>query len=285
MLNRELFQSIEKNALAVTASQSRQQRNSYIVPGLRMSTNYTFEVRPVATKRMDREFHNPKTSQSVTVSTKGCKNSYARFTTQIPIVPSVSAKATLCLPTESEIEVSTGPYFGGRVGVEAADGARCTVEGDANSPRDVYTLRINHQACGSVVNETTVSTFVLVQENLPILTHSTRRFLVLCTVQPDTLTVRARHVFSIPFRQQVNNYYSRLNLPHRNSNNVDDEETQASVSSADLSEENNLDFNLQDTHRRDSRMLRLQHDSDTHSTMSKMLNGDTISPRASSETN
>lgn len=118
---------------------------------------------------------------------------------RIPIVSTVSAKATLCLPTESEIEVSTGPYFGGRVGVEAADGTRCTVEGDANSPRDVYTLRINHQACGSVVNETTVSTFVLVQENLPILTHSTRRFLVLCTVQPDTLTVRARYVSSFVF--------------------------------------------------------------------------------------
>lgn len=68
------------------------------------------------------------------------------------------------------------------------------------------------------------------------------------------------------------NHYFRLNLPHRNSNNVDDEETQASVSSAELSEEDNLDFNQ---HRRDSRMLRLQHESVTDSTptLGKMLNG------------
>lgn len=55
----------------------------------------------------------------------------------------------------------------------------------------MYILRINHEECGSQVNETTVATFVLVQENLPILTHSTRRFLVLCSYQPETLTVRA----------------------------------------------------------------------------------------------
>lgn len=99
----------------------------------------------------------------------------------------------MCLPQESEIEVSTGPYFAGRIAVESADSERCTVDGDPNSPRDTYTLRISHDVCGSKVNETTVATFVLVQENLPILTHSTRRFLVLCTYQPDTLTVRARY--------------------------------------------------------------------------------------------
>lgn len=87
--------------------------------------------------------------------------------------------------------MSTGPYFGGRIAVEATDGERCALDGDIQSSRDVYTLRINHQECGSRVNETTVSTFVLVQENLPILTHSTRRFLVLCSFQPETLTVRA----------------------------------------------------------------------------------------------
>lgn len=75
--------------------------------------------------------------------------------------------------------------------MEAADGERCAIDGEPNSPRDTYTLRINHTECGSQVNKTTVATFVLVQENLPILTHSTRRFLVLCTYQPETLTVRA----------------------------------------------------------------------------------------------
>lgn len=103
----------------------------------------------------------------------------------------VSARATQCLPHASIIEVSTGPYFGGRIAVEAADGERCALDGEPTSPRDVYTLRINHTECGSQVNETTVATFVIVQENLPILTHSTRRFLVLCSYQPETLTVRA----------------------------------------------------------------------------------------------
>lgn len=88
---------------------------------------------------------------------------------------SVSAKATQCLPHASEIEVSTGPFFGGRIAVEATDGERCAIDGEPDSPRDIYTLRINHTECGSQVNDTTVATFVLVQENLPILTHSTRR--------------------------------------------------------------------------------------------------------------
>lgn len=87
--------------------------------------------------------------------------------------------------------MSTGPFFGGRIAVEATDGERCALDGEPDSPRDTYTLRINHTECGSQVNETTVATFVLVQENLPILTHSTRRFLVLCSYQPETLTVRA----------------------------------------------------------------------------------------------
>ena len=94
----------------------------------------------------------------------------------------------------SEVEVSTGPYFGGRITVESSDGAKtenCSVGGDATSAKDTYTLRIEHKTCGSSVNRTTVATFILVQETLPILTHSTRRFVVLCTFQPETLTVRA----------------------------------------------------------------------------------------------
>lgn len=108
------------------------------------------------------------------------------------ILFTVSARASLCLPDVSEVIVSTGPYFGGRIAVETAeDGEHCTVDGDGASPRDKYVLRIEHKLCGSRVNRTAVATFILVQENLPILTHSTRRFLVLCTFQPETLTVRA----------------------------------------------------------------------------------------------
>ncbi|CAK1550063.1 unnamed protein product [Leptosia nina] len=102
-------------------------------------------------------------------------------------------RATQCLPHASEVEVSTGPYFGGRIAVEAADGGpeRCSIQGNPNSAQDAYILRIHHDECGSDVNETTVATYVIVQENLPILTHSTRRFLVLCSYKPETLTVRA----------------------------------------------------------------------------------------------
>ncbi|KAF2903298.1 hypothetical protein ILUMI_02887 [Ignelater luminosus] len=145
------------------------------IEGLRMATTYSIEVRSLkeAGNREDRA--NDEVNQNmIVIPTKG-----------------FSARATQCLPHASIIEVSTGPYFGGRIAVEAADGERCALDGEPTSPRDVYTLRINHTECGSQVNETTVATFVIVQENLPILTHSTRRFLVLCSYQPETLTVRA----------------------------------------------------------------------------------------------
>lgn len=46
----------------------------------------------------------------------------------------VSARATQCLPQASEVEVSTGPYFGGRIAVEAAEGGpeRCSIQGNPN---------------------------------------------------------------------------------------------------------------------------------------------------------
>ncbi|CAH0557753.1 unnamed protein product [Brassicogethes aeneus] len=146
------------------------------VKGLRMATTYSFEIKAVkdVMERKDRAEGDDKNENIIVIPTKG-----------------FSAKATQCLPQASEIEVSTGPHFGGRIAVEGPDGERCAIDGDSNSPRDIYTLRINHTECGSQVNETTVATFVIVQENLPILTHSTRRFLVLCSYQPETLTVRA----------------------------------------------------------------------------------------------
>ncbi|XP_026757415.2 uncharacterized protein LOC113517072 [Galleria mellonella] len=146
------------------------------ITGLRMATTYSFEVRPV--RRDARDLADPHSigSKIIIVPTKG-----------------FSARATQCLPHASEVEVSTGPYFGGRIAVEAVDGGpeRCSLQGNPNSAQDAYILRIHHDECGSEVNETTVATYVIVQENLPILTHSTRRFLVLCTYKPETLTVRA----------------------------------------------------------------------------------------------
>ncbi|KAE8737123.1 hypothetical protein FOCC_FOCC017417 [Frankliniella occidentalis] len=184
-----------------------------VVTGLRMATNYTFSVTPVE-GRLQSLQHLPPYA----------RNRHAR--TIMAPTKGFSARATLCLPDVSEVEVHTGPHFSGRIAVEANEqeaapppppwrreapglapgpeeprglsglGARpvdepCAVAGDASSPRESYTLRIDHRRCGSHVNRSTVATFILVQENLPILTHSTRRFLVLCTFQPDALIVRA----------------------------------------------------------------------------------------------
>lgn len=87
----------------------------------------------------------------------------------------VSAHATKCLPHASEIEVETGPYFGGRIVSEG--GNDCGVDGDPLSEQDRYVMRIDHDKCGSKVNHDTltVETFITVQENIGIFTHSTRR--------------------------------------------------------------------------------------------------------------
>ncbi|XP_022900966.1 uncharacterized protein [Onthophagus taurus] len=180
------------------------------IDGLRMATTYTFEVRPTKKEgREDRSEGGDDVNQNlIVIPTKG-----------------FSARATQCLPQASEIEVSTGPYFAGRIAVEATDGERCILDGEPNNPKDTYTLRINHAECGSQVNDTTVATFVIVQENLPILTHSTRRFLVLCSYQPETLTVRAG--LSLPahkpmgqghasISQEENTQYSRRARKMRN---------------------------------------------------------------------
>ncbi|KAK3914413.1 MDM10-complementing protein 1 [Frankliniella fusca] len=207
-------------AVTSAALPDREELSEYgaVVTGLRMATNYTFSVAPVE-GRLQSLQHLPayarnRNARTIMAPTKG-----------------FSARATLCLPDVSEVEVHTGPHFSGRIAVEANEqeaapppppwrraavpgavpgavpdeslgrglsgqGTRpvdepCAVAGDASSPRESYTLRIDHRRCGSHVNRSTVATFILVQENLPILTHSTRRFLVLCTFQPDALIVRA----------------------------------------------------------------------------------------------
>ncbi|KAG8223186.1 hypothetical protein J437_LFUL000352 [Ladona fulva] len=195
------------------------------INGLRMSTNYSFEVWPIHINESDQDpISNDikgNLSKRIVLETKG-----------------FSAKATLCLPQFSEVEVETGPYFGGRIAVEGADDktqdnqatqdgsinltnqeesellhnerkgkkrkqrkGRCWIDGDPESPQTSYVLRIDHgvgqgESCGggssvSTINDTAVSAFVMVQESPSILTHSARRFLVLCSYQPGTLTVRA----------------------------------------------------------------------------------------------
>ncbi|XP_055638703.1 uncharacterized protein LOC129776840 [Toxorhynchites rutilus septentrionalis] len=156
------------------------------VNNLRMATKYSFHVKPQAkpgdqkasgrSEDSEDEFdvNSINHGQTVVIPTKG-----------------FSAHATQCLPHASEIEVKTGPFFGGRIGSENGN---CGIQGDANSPQESYTMRIEHEKCGSRVSpeDLSVESYITVQENLGILTHSTRRFVVVCTFQPDTLTVRAR---------------------------------------------------------------------------------------------
>ncbi|XP_037709817.1 uncharacterized protein LOC119547163 [Drosophila subpulchrella] len=172
------------------------------IENLRMATKYSFHIRPAAQKRLlaggtrssnaRAEFHDENEiesgaghlpGQSIVIPTKG-------FT----------AHATQCLPHASEIEVETGPYFGGRIVV---DGGNCGIKGDASDSADKYTMRIDHKECGSLVKPetSTVETFITVQENLGIFTHSTRRFVVVCSYQSGMQTVRAS--FTVPGKNGV----------------------------------------------------------------------------------
>lgn len=144
-----------------------------------MATKYSFHV------RSQKKGETEKSARSRSLS-KGSDG-------QTIIIPTkgFSAVATKCLPNESEIVIETGPYFGGRI---ASENGECGIQGNALDETETYTMRIDHEKCGSQVSneDLTVETYITVQENSGILTHSTRRFLVLCTFQPDTLTVRAR---------------------------------------------------------------------------------------------
>uniref|UniRef100_A0A182JAS5 Uncharacterized protein n=1 Tax=Anopheles atroparvus TaxID=41427 RepID=A0A182JAS5_ANOAO len=168
------------------ADTGRSKQYSLLVKNLRMATKYSFHVKP-QTKRNDPQ----RASGRADEGEQGHGEGNAHGQTIVIPTKGFSAHATQCLPHASEIEVETGPYFGGRI---AAENGNCGVQGDASSPRETYVMRIDHERCGSRVStrDLTVETYITVQENQGILTHSTRRFVVVCTFQPDTLTVRAR---------------------------------------------------------------------------------------------
>uniref|UniRef100_A0A6P4EV79 Uncharacterized protein LOC108044492 n=1 Tax=Drosophila rhopaloa TaxID=1041015 RepID=A0A6P4EV79_DRORH len=181
---------------------SQVQHFAAAVENLRMATKYSFHIRPAAQRRLQAggtrssnaraEFHDENEIESGTGHLPG----------QSIVIPTkgFTAHATQCLPHASEIEVETGPYFGGRIVV---DGGNCGIKGDASDSADKYTMRIDHKECGSLVKpETnTVETFITVQENLGIFTHSTRRFVVVCSYQSGMQTVRAS--FSVPGKNGV----------------------------------------------------------------------------------
>ncbi|XP_045113218.1 uncharacterized protein LOC123505660 isoform X2 [Portunus trituberculatus] len=162
----------EREARRMKHPGARQQEFEVEVKGLRMATNYTIEVTPVL--RGDTLAEAPPMGSEVAVRTKG-----------------FSARATQCLANSSVVEVETGPNFGGKISVEGSDDPRCWTQGRRDLGQTTYLLTIDHDLCGSEVHNTSVTSFIIVQENLPILTHSTRRFLVKCNYIPETFTVRA----------------------------------------------------------------------------------------------
>ncbi|KAG5675590.1 hypothetical protein PVAND_005483 [Polypedilum vanderplanki] len=165
-----------------------------------MATKYSFNVRTKRTGDEEKSARkiikeddktNESTSQTIIIPTKG-----------------FSAEATKCLPNESEIEIQTGPNFSGKI---VSENSKCEIQGNPNDDSETYVMRIDHEKCGSRVSndDLTVETYITVQENTGILTHSTRKFLVVCTFQPDTLTVRAK-----------------LALPSKNGEVIPDDEEQ-----------------------------------------------------------
>ncbi|XP_037903073.1 uncharacterized protein LOC119646633 [Hermetia illucens] len=160
------------------------------IDNLRMATKYSFHIKPQLKHKLQK-ISGRADSRDNEVEPE------SMFSGQTIVIPTkgFSAQATKCLPHASEIEVETGPYFGGKIVV---DGGNCGIQGNPKDIRDKYVMRIDHNKCGSLVKPqtNTVETFITVQENLGIFTHSTRRFVVVCTFQSGIQTVRAS--FSIP---------------------------------------------------------------------------------------
>ncbi|XP_046866959.1 uncharacterized protein LOC6643687 [Drosophila willistoni] len=192
----------EDQDLLINEESNHIQHFSTAVDNLRMATKYSFHIRPaMSSKRLQTPRSQNGRSEFNEENEIESLNS-KHLPGQSIIIPTkgFSAHATQCLPHASEIEVETGPYFAGRIVV---DGGNCGVKGDANDPADKYTMRIDHKKCGSMVKpETnTVETFITVQENLGIFTHSTRRFVVVCSYQSGMQTVRAS--FMVPGKNGV----------------------------------------------------------------------------------
>jgi len=147
------------------------------ISGLKMSTNYTFYVETGVLEKNSRK--ERKIGVHLALQTKG-----------------FSAEATDCRRDSTEVLLKTGPNFGGKISAEGREQS-CFIKGNEASSNSSYSFTIDHKKCGSTMNRTSVWTYVVVQENLPILTHSTRRFLVLCHFKmPEVFTVKAG--FNLP---------------------------------------------------------------------------------------
>ncbi|XP_067120873.1 uncharacterized protein [Centruroides vittatus] len=150
---------------------------------LRMSTNYTFMIEPQIYEEQLTENVLNKFRQrakvfevpSITVTTNG-----------------FAAEISRCVEEWSEIAVRTGPHFGGKITVENSNDERCSVYGNRSSSKDIYSLRIHHEICGSHrINNSEIQTTVVVFENKDVVTHNTRRYLVQCNLLPKIFSLQA----------------------------------------------------------------------------------------------
>jgi len=169
---------------------------------LRMLTNYTFSVK--AEYDANPHVSGWEVSPYHTIYSKNPTDPYRPHTESdgsdgqdfyrnvIVETKSFSAKTSRCLANTSDVVVNTGPYFSGKITVEYASDHRCSVYGNRSSGQNVYTLTILHDVCGSkIINNSRIETMVMVHENREILTHNSRRFLVVCNFVPETYTLTA----------------------------------------------------------------------------------------------
>lgn len=165
-----------------------------LIGDLRLLTNYSVAVEPDFSSDSDANAILYGSGQ-IPADTAGEEDRRFQMVTSehtLMTTKGFSARAERCLANASRVVVSTGPFFGGKIAVEDSNDDACLVYGDPNSPQDAYTLDIDHKRCGSrLVNGSKMETNIIVHENRDIITHNTRRYLVVCSFLPDTYTITA----------------------------------------------------------------------------------------------
>lgn len=108
--------------------------------------------------------------------------------------------ATKCQKDQTSVLVETGPYFGGSISIEPyfKDDInkvvnKCSLRGDKTSNKSTYLYTFQHDACVGIVKNgnSSIETTLIVQENWPILTASTKRFRIACSFKTSEFTVQA----------------------------------------------------------------------------------------------
>lgn len=118
---------------------------------LRAQTNYTFAVKAAAFADGARPLKAGARSLNLSTSHGGRgspSNEIVSNSLSVETKP-FSAEATRCLADTSEVLVSTGRFFSGRISVENSLDPRCQLTGNGSSEESSYLFKIDHQICGS----------------------------------------------------------------------------------------------------------------------------------------